>query len=193
MPTNLQRYDEHGHIHFLTVSCYRRMPFFGNEAVRDVVVRCMCESRKTLGFQWFGYVIMPEHVHWLIFPNMRQDPNRLIPISKVLLSLKTSIARQVKSQLREQWRENRTLGMPSLDRWATMKAEKKPIWTTLGIDFNVRSFDKLKEKLRYCHANPVKRGLVDRPEDWRWSSYRFYETSERSFFEMDWDGSWPPS
>jgi putative transposase len=30
------------------------------------------------------------------------------------------------------------------------------------------------EKLRYIHRNPVKRGLVTRPEDWMWSSYRSY-------------------
>src|SRR6202167_2962618 len=33
---------------------------------------------------------------------------------------------------------------------------------------------KRREKLRYMHRNPVKRGLVESPEQWRWSSYRFY-------------------
>ena len=30
------------------------------------------------------------------------------------------------------------------------------------------------EKLKYMHRNPVERGLVAAPEDWRWSSYHFY-------------------
>ena len=34
------------------------------------------------------------------------------------------------------------------------------------------------EKLKYIHRNPVKRGLVDRPEDWAWSSFRHYLTGE---------------
>ena len=34
------------------------------------------------------------------------------------------------------------------------------------------------EKLRYMHRNPVKRGLTATPEDWRWSSYRFYSLDE---------------
>lgn len=34
------------------------------------------------------------------------------------------------------------------------------------------------EKLRYMHRNPVKRGLVELPEQWRWSSYRFYFLDE---------------
>ena len=37
---------------------------------------------------------------------------------------------------------------------------------------------KRDEKLRYMHDNPVKRGLVAAPEDWRWSSYRYYFLDE---------------
>jgi hypothetical protein len=39
-------------------------------------------------------------------------------------------------------------------------------------DFNVWSGHKRVEKLRYMHRNPVKRGLVESPELWRWSSFR---------------------
>jgi hypothetical protein len=38
--------------------------------------------------------------------------------------------------------------------------------------------EKRVEKLRYMHRNPVKRGLVESPEQWRWSSYRFYLLGE---------------
>jgi len=41
-------------------------------------------------------------------------------------------------------------------------------------DFNVRSDRKGIEKLRYMHRNPVKRGLVEQPEQWRLSSFRAY-------------------
>ena len=34
------------------------------------------------------------------------------------------------------------------------------------------------EKLRYIHRNPVTRGLVPRPELWRWSSFRHYAYGE---------------
>ena len=47
------------------------------------------------------------------------------------------------------------------------------------------------QKLDYCHKNPLTRGLVDDPADWKWSSYRFYEFGDRSVLPMDWDGSWP--
>ena len=51
-------------------------------------------------------------------------------------------------------------------------------WQARYYDFNVLTHHKYVEKLRYMHRNPVKRGLVERPEDWRWSSYRHYLTGE---------------
>jgi hypothetical protein len=41
------------------------------------------------------------------------------------------------------------------------------------------------EKLRYIHRNPVKRELVARPEDWRWSSFRHYALGETGVVEIE--------
>jgi len=53
-----------------------------------------------------------------------------------------------------------------------------PIWQPRFYDFNVWTEDKRIEKLRYVHRNPVTRGLVDEPEQWRWSSFRSYAFGE---------------
>ena len=60
-----------------------------------------------------------------------------------------------------------------------------------GYDFNVERHKTLLEKIDYCHKNPVTRELVGHPQDWPWSSFRFYELDDRSTLSMDWDGSWP--
>jgi len=52
------------------------------------------------------------------------------------------------------------------------------IWQPRFYDFNVWTEHKRIEKLRYMHRNPVKRGLVEQPEQWRWSSYRSYASGE---------------
>jgi putative transposase len=49
-----------------------------------------------------------------------------------------------------------------------------PFWQTRYYDFNVRTERKRIEKLRYIHRNPVRRGLVESPEQWPWSSFRQY-------------------
>ena len=56
------------------------------------------------------------------------------------------------------------------------RARTRPFWLPRYYDFNVRTDAKRFEKLDYMHSNPTRRGLVDRPEDWRWSSYRYYQT-----------------
>jgi putative transposase len=50
----------------------------------------------------------------------------------------------------------------------------KHVWQHRFYDFNVWSERKRIEKLRYMHRNPVKRGLVEQPEQWKWSSFREY-------------------
>jgi hypothetical protein len=57
--------------------------------------------------------------------------------------------------------------------------EAKHIWQARFYDFNVWGDKKRIEKLRYMHGNPVTRGLVRSPEEWRWSSFRDYAFGER--------------
>ena len=57
--------------------------------------------------------------------------------------------------------------------------------------FNVRARKALLQKLDCGHKNPLTRALVDRAEDWPWSSYRYYEFGDESVLRMGWDGSWP--
>jgi hypothetical protein len=52
-------------------------------------------------------------------------------------------------------------------------------------DFNVRSEQKLMEKLDYMHQNPAQRGLVTRSEAWTWSSARHYATREEGAVEIE--------
>ena len=59
-------------------------------------------------------------------------------------------------------------------RWRGTRGISGQFWQRRFYDFNVWSQRKEVEKLKYMHRNPVVRGLVEKPEDWRWSSYRSY-------------------
>jgi putative transposase len=65
------------------------------------------------------------------------------------------------------------------------QSKEKPFWLVRYYDFNVHSEKKRIEKLRYIHRNPVTRGLVSRPEEWRWSSFRHYLTGEPGIVEIE--------
>ena len=67
---------------------------------------------------------------------------------------------------------------------------REHFWEGRYYDFNVWSKSKRIEKLRYIHRNPVKRGLVQKPEDWRWSSFLHYATGVEGAVEIEseWTG-----
>jgi putative transposase len=69
----------------------------------------------------------------------------------------------------------------------SMRGRERPFWQAHYYDFNVSGREKFVEKLRYIHRNPVRRGLVAQPEDWRWSSFRHYQTGMRGTVEIESD------
>jgi putative transposase len=73
----------------------------------------------------------------------------------------------------------------------SVQSRDRPFWQRRYYDFNVHNELKRVEKLRYMHRNPVKRGLVEKPEDWPWSSFRHYATGSVGAVEIEsfWTGA----
>ncbi len=67
----------------------------------------------------------------------------------------------------------------------SVRSRHRPFWQPRYYDFNVWNPEKTGEKLRYMHRNPVKRGLVSKPEDWAWSSFRHYATGFEGTVEIE--------
>ena len=114
------------------------------------------QVRLWYGFCVTGYVVMPEHVHLLI-----SEPERAT-LALAVQMLKQNISRE----LREFTKDGR-------------------YWEQRYYDFNVWGECKRVEKLRYIHRNPVKRGLVERAEDWIWSSFRHYVSGVEGVVEIE--------
>lgn len=165
MPNRLHRYYGAGYSHFITTSCYRRLPLLASPRSRDLFLRVLESVRRRYHFVVAGYVVMPEHVHLLISEPERGDP------SAVMKALKQGFARCLLGRLR---RSNRS---HSLLLWQE-PVELGRLWQPRFYDFVVFSDKKRVEKLRYMHRNPVKRGLVLEPEQWGWSSFRHYAYGE---------------
>ncbi len=70
----------------------------------------------------------------------------------------------------------------------SVQSRQCPFWQPRYYDFNVHNEKKRIEKLRYMHRNPVKRGLAQKPEDWRWSSFRHHSVGEVGTVEIE--SSW---
>ena len=190
MPSHLKRINQPGHIHFWTISCHRRLGFLHHDATKQAIVCALKHLQSKHAICLIGYVIMPDHVHVLLYPHA-QGCDEPLDISTLLSAFKQHAGFHVKAALRQYWQGHGILWTPALTEWATSDRKGKRIWTTRGYDFNIDRHDTLLEKLDYCHKNPITRGLVERAEDWPWSSYRFYEMDDDSIIAMDWNGAWP--
>ncbi len=155
MPWGLKRFHETRQLHFLTSSCYKRRQNFRSNESRDTFVAALERIRQRYNLCVYGYVVMPEHVHLLV-----SEPESGT-LAQAMQSLKQGAARKL-----------------------ALRA-KDSFWQERYYDFNVWSERKFVEKVRYIHYNPVKRGLVNRPEDWQWSSFRHYLTGEAGPVEIE--------
>jgi len=156
MPWSLKRYQQTGHLHFITFSCYQRAALLNTQTACEVFEQTLERVRKWYGLFVTGYVVMPEHVHLLI-----SEPER------AGLAIALQMLKQVVAQ-----------------KLGTRKPSQ-PFWQRRYYDFNVWSDEKRIEKLRYLHRNPVTRGLVEKPEDWKWSSFRHYISGEEGVLEIE--------
>ena len=66
-----------------------------------------------------------------------------------------------------------------------LKGDRRQFWQVRYFDFNIFTQKKFVEKLRYIHRNPVEAGLVQKPEDWQWSSYRHWLNGEIGRVEIE--------
>ena len=158
----LERRYGFGHWHLITCSCYRRMPLLGTPKARDTFLKILSQVRDRYNFGLFGFVVMPEHVHLPI-----SEPNISDP-SMVMKVLKQRVSRELRKKKRRA-----AIGRMYLWEEPALKLHAH-FWQPRYYDFNVWRARKRNEKMNYMHFNPVKRGLVESPKDWKWSSYRFY-------------------
>ena len=130
------------------------MALLDTERARDLLLTVLELMRERYCFGVMGYVVMPEHVHLLISEPQIGNPSTVVQAVK--------------------------LGFTQ--RWRATKGADGQFWQRRFYDFNIWSQRKEVEKLKYMHRNPVVRGLVEKPDDWRWSSYRSYAYREDGWF-----------
>ncbi|MEM8735994.1 MAG: transposase, partial [Planctomycetota bacterium] len=152
--------------HELTFSCYRRLPLLDDQWRLEQLSLSIDRATSKHGWQLAAFVFMPEHVHLLVYPT--QSWAR---VDQLIFAIKRPFSYQVKQQL--------TRSGDSLLRELTIR--QRPGKKTFrfwqegpGYDRNVRTEQALLSAIDYLHLNPVRRGLVSRAIDYRWSSARWY-------------------
>jgi putative transposase len=97
MPSTLKRYQTLGHDHFITFSCYRRLPFLDSDLAREAFLEQLEKLRTTHQLNVFGYVLMPEHVHLLL-----SEP-KIHSLATSLNVLKHETSQRLKADRKQFW------------------------------------------------------------------------------------------
>jgi len=159
-----KRYEELNYAHYLTFSCYKRYRLFTNEDLCNLFVNHLDRARDRRKFDLWAFVIMPTHVHLLIRPSVDDS------ISKILISLKKSFSYEALPRIKDN----------NPEHFARLSISERGhkvrrFWQVGGgYDSNIFTANIFKRKIDYMHMNPVKKGLVNEPVEWQWSSARFW-------------------
>jgi len=182
---SLSRYNELSYGHFVTSRTFHNKNIFRDNHCCRILLRNIDYYRKKLVFQLLGYVIMPDHVHLIMYLGVDKYPK--LTISKVMHGIKGLSAQNISNYLtgsRGFYASTSSQGAKAL----AIRGERRiviKIWQSSFYDFNIYSEEKLREKLNYIHYNPVRAGLCKKPEYYKWSSDRFYQFGEKGIIKID--------
>jgi len=159
----LKHYNIPGHAHALTFSCYHHYDYLFDPTACELFLTELSRSREKHNFQLWAYVLMPSHVHLLLFP-LANDYD----IASILNDIKGRMAKQFRDFILEHVPEKK-------ERYMLFDKSKKRMvfrfWQVGGgFDRNLRNALAIYRSIKYIEANPVRGGLVSEPAAWQWSS-----------------------
>ena len=154
------------HLYFFTSSAIRHAHIFQRDVIKRILIDSLNTGRILGQYALFAFVIMPNHVHFIVRCLNDQTPMDMIrEFKKATANL---IIRQYEA-------ENNDKTLAYLAAVAPAK-QAHAVWTQAYEAKNVYSSDFFRQKLNYIHNNPLQPHwrLVEKAEDYVWSSARFY-------------------
>jgi putative transposase len=172
-----KNFNDPGHAHELTWSCYRRMKLLHSDFACEMVACAINKARITHNFAVWAYVFMPEHIHLLIHPRELE-----YDIALIRKAIKQAASQRAISHLKKSNPE-------ALDRLKAVNSQgivSHRFWQEGGgYDRNLFSPKAIRAAINYIHANPLRRGLVESIFDWKWSSARAFHAEGDSPILID--------
>jgi len=142
----------------ITVACYRNLPLFGKRQIKDAFIQDIQIVLRKKPFRVLAWAVMPEHVHFFMYPRV-DDPSPLEVIKTIQQRFAIRVVRR--------WREIRagvldeiTDELGSVHVWERVPQE----------DLLIEGEDQIRKVIELVDTKPVRRGLVEAPEHWNWSS-----------------------
>jgi putative transposase len=155
--------------HFLTFSCDRRRRLLDHDHPKRIVLGVLNEQLGHQSATSVGFVVMPDHVHAIVwFPESGQL-----------------------SRFVHEWKRRSSYYIRAWYRAGNVHYFDEPdfgdrLWQPKYYAFAILTRAKREEKLTYMDLNPVRAGLVDRAGEWSWSSARWYEEGRSVGVPIGW-------
>ncbi|HEX8650459.1 MAG TPA: transposase [Pyrinomonadaceae bacterium] len=146
---------------YLTAVTKDRLPVFRTDALKKVACDALSEARQSGGFSIFAYVMMPDHLH-VLTDSVRKP-------SDVLRFAKGIVSHRIIEYLKEQGYES---SLEKLRHEKQARQYKYSLWQHHSNVMLLTRESTFMQRVHYTHLNPVRAGLVERAEDYRWSSVR---------------------
>jgi REP element-mobilizing transposase RayT len=163
---------------FVTTTVVKFLPIFSNQHFCEILISNIKHYREKYNFVVLGYVIMPSHFHWVIIVNPKYGT-----ISDIMRDIKKFTAWQIFDYFTER-KERKHLKIFG-ESAEGLKNQTKKLWIPRFDDEVIRDQQMFWTKLNYIHNNPIKAGLVNRAEDYKYSSARNYINGDHSVLDVD--------
>jgi len=150
--------------HFLTCTVVNWMPLFGKVELAQIVLDSLNFMQRQQRLALYGYVIMENHLHLIA---------SAANLSKEIGNFKSFTARAI-IDLLERNNANYILNQLKFYKLQHKTDQSYQVWQEGFHPQAILSEEMLRQKLDYIHNNPIRRGYVDEPDHWRYSSYRNY-------------------
>jgi putative transposase len=165
-----KHYNTPGQAHELTYSCYRKLPWFIDEVACRIFLDSVRLSQRKFRFHLWAYVVMPDHVHLLIWPLERG-----YDIAKVLQAINgvtshrySRLLARINPDLRSKYMEKKS------------NREIFRFWQRGGgFDRNLHNDAAIHACIRYIENNPVRSRHVGQANEYRWSSACTLDCNEK--------------
>ena len=170
------RFGEGGKPHFLTAATVEWVTVFGMPGIADIVIQGLRFAREQRGMKIFAYAIMENHMHLVAQANN---------LPEIFRRFKSHSARQAIDALKE--RNHPALARMRFAKKSHKRESEYQFWQEDHRPRALGTPQEMRDAVNYVHMNPVKRGYVDLPEHWRYSSAREYAGEEGLVGVDEWE------
>ena len=160
--------------HFLTMTIVGWIDIFTRKMYRDIVIDSLSYCQKEKDLEIYGYVIMSNHIHLIAEAGDGSSLSDVIRDFKKYTSKQMIIAIQNEPESRRDW----MLSIFGLAGKSNSNNKDFQVWKQDNHAVQLYSNEFIIEKLDYMHNNPVRAGIVGKPEDYLLSSARNYADLE---------------